>query len=96
MKKPIFLVVSEGKQACPFWIFGTLPDDQIYGDIKDVIADIRQLDSGEKTLTSRAGKSSAKSSGNLMVRDFCKISTYQIRAHQTYLFDWLVFRPAAN
>jgi nucleoside 2-deoxyribosyltransferase len=50
MKKPIYLVVSEGKKACPFWIFGTLPADQIYGDIREVIADIRHIDSGEKKL----------------------------------------------
>ena len=50
MKKPIFLVVSEGRRACPFWIFGTLPDDQIYDNTEDVIADIRKLDSGEKKI----------------------------------------------
>jgi nucleoside 2-deoxyribosyltransferase len=50
MKKPIYLVVSEGKQACPFWIFGTLPADQIHGNIQEVIADIRQIDSGEKKI----------------------------------------------
>jgi hypothetical protein len=50
MKKPIYLVVSEGKQACPFWIFGTLPADQIHGNIQEVIADILQIDSGEKRI----------------------------------------------
>jgi nucleoside 2-deoxyribosyltransferase len=50
MKKPIYLVVSEGKQACPFWIFGTLPEHQIYGNVADVIAEIRQIDSGEKMI----------------------------------------------
>ena len=46
MKKPIFLVVAEGQRACPFWIFGTLPSDQIYGKIEDVIAEIKEIDSG--------------------------------------------------
>jgi nucleoside 2-deoxyribosyltransferase len=50
MKKPIFLVVSEGRRACPFWIFGTLPDDQIYDNMEDVVADIKKLDSGEKSI----------------------------------------------
>jgi len=50
MKKPIFLVVAEGKRACPFWIFGTLPHDQIYESVEEVIADIRKLDSGEKQI----------------------------------------------
>jgi nucleoside 2-deoxyribosyltransferase len=50
MKKPIFLVVAEGRKACPFWIFGTLPDDQIYDNMDDVIADIKKLDSGHKPL----------------------------------------------
>jgi nucleoside 2-deoxyribosyltransferase len=50
MKKPIYLVVSEGRRACPFWIFGTLPDDQIYDNMEDVVADIKKLDSGEKTI----------------------------------------------
>jgi nucleoside 2-deoxyribosyltransferase len=50
MKKPIFLVVEEGRRACPFWIFGTLPDDQIYDNLEDVVAAIKKLDSGEKTI----------------------------------------------
>src|SRR5580658_8189767 len=50
MKKPIFLVVAEGRRACPFWIFGTLPDDQIYDNMEDVVADIKKLDSGEKAI----------------------------------------------
>ena len=50
MKKPIFLVVEEGRRACPFWIFGTLPDDQIYDNMEDVVGVIKKLDSGEKTM----------------------------------------------
>lgn len=50
MKKPIFLVVAEGKRACPFWIFGTLPHEQIYESVEEVIADIKKLDSGEKQI----------------------------------------------
>ena len=50
MKKPIFLMVAEGKDFCPFWIFGTLPSDQIYGRIEDVIAEIQRIDSGEKKI----------------------------------------------
>jgi nucleoside 2-deoxyribosyltransferase len=47
MKKPIFLVVAEGKRACPFWIFGTLPSDHVYGAIQEAISAIRRIDSGE-------------------------------------------------
>jgi len=47
MKKPIFLVVAEGRHACPFWIFGTLKSDQIYGNIEEVIAEIKRIDTGE-------------------------------------------------
>ena len=50
MKKPIFLVVAEGRKACPLWIFGTLRTDQIYDSIEDVIAEIRKLDSGDKKI----------------------------------------------
>jgi nucleoside 2-deoxyribosyltransferase len=50
MKKPIFLVVSEGRRWCPFWIFGTLPTDEIYGKVEEVIAEIKRLDSGEKKM----------------------------------------------
>lgn len=50
MKKPIFLIVAEGRKTCPFWIFGTLPEDQIYDSLDDVIADLKKLDSGEKPL----------------------------------------------
>jgi nucleoside 2-deoxyribosyltransferase len=50
MKKPIFLVVAEGKRACPFWIFGTLPSSQVYGKIEDVIKEIKALDAGETAI----------------------------------------------
>ncbi|HEY3863370.1 MAG TPA: nucleoside 2-deoxyribosyltransferase [Verrucomicrobiae bacterium] len=50
MKKPIYLVVAEGRRACPFWIFGTLPSDQIFGNIGEVIAEIKKIDSGEKEI----------------------------------------------
>ncbi len=50
MKKPIFLVIAEGRRGCPFWIFGTLPENQIYDSIEDVIKDIKALDSGKKKL----------------------------------------------
>jgi nucleoside 2-deoxyribosyltransferase len=50
MKKPIFLVVAEGRRACPFWIFGTLPHEQIYDSVEDVVTDIKKLDSGEKPI----------------------------------------------
>ena len=47
MKKPIFLVVAEGRHACPFWIFGTLRTHQIFNSIDEVIEEIRKIDSGE-------------------------------------------------
>ncbi|MGD0811971.1 MAG: nucleoside 2-deoxyribosyltransferase [Verrucomicrobiota bacterium] len=50
MKKPIFLVVAEGRRACPFWIFGTLPEDQIYDSLEEAVAAIKKLDSGEKAM----------------------------------------------
>jgi nucleoside 2-deoxyribosyltransferase len=50
MKKPIFLVVAEGRRACPFWIFGTLPEDQIYDNLEEAVAAIKKLDSGEKAM----------------------------------------------
>lgn len=50
MKKPIFLVVAEGRKSCPFWIFGTLPNDEIYDSIDEVIAELKKLDSGEKKI----------------------------------------------
>lgn len=50
MKKPIFLVVSEGRRSCPFWIFGTLPEDEIYDSIEEVIIDLKKLDLGEKKM----------------------------------------------
>jgi nucleoside 2-deoxyribosyltransferase len=50
MKKPIFLVVTEGRRACPFWIFGTLKHEQIYETIEDVIAELNQISSGAKKI----------------------------------------------
>jgi nucleoside 2-deoxyribosyltransferase len=50
MKKPIFLVVQEGRKACPFWIFGTLPEDEIYDSIDDVISHLKKIDSGEEEM----------------------------------------------
>lgn len=50
MKKPIFLIIAEGRKVCPFWIFGTLPEDQLYDNLEDVVADLKKLDSGAKPM----------------------------------------------
>jgi nucleoside 2-deoxyribosyltransferase len=50
MKKPIYLVVTEGKRGCPFWIFGTLKHDQIFETIDDVITELKKIDSAEKQI----------------------------------------------
>ena len=47
----VLVTLPTGEVISPnFWIFGTLKCDQIYGNIEEVIAEIKQIDAGEKKL----------------------------------------------
>lgn len=52
LKKPIFLVVREGKKRCPLWIFGTIPHKYIYDSLNDALEVIEAVDDGKKQIDS--------------------------------------------
>lgn len=52
IKKPIFLVVKEGKRCCPLWIFGTIPHKYIYDSLDEALNVIEDIDDGRKEIDS--------------------------------------------
>lgn len=56
MKKPIFLAVEGGKQACPYWIFGMFPHKYIYDSVDEIIDMLRRINSGRKKLDNERWK----------------------------------------
>lgn len=56
MKKPIFLAVKGGKEACPDWIFGMFPHKYIYNSIDEIIEVLKEINSGRKVLDNERWK----------------------------------------
>ena len=56
MKKPIFLSIEGGKQACPYWIYGMFPHKYIYNSPDEIIEMLRKIDRGEKKLDNERWK----------------------------------------
>ncbi len=52
MKKPIFLCIEGGKDACPLWMYGVLPHKYIYSSIDEALNVIYKIDKGEKEMDS--------------------------------------------
>jgi len=52
MKKPIFLCIEGGKDACPLWMYGVLPHKYIYSSIDDALTVIHDINLGNKVLDS--------------------------------------------
>jgi hypothetical protein len=52
IKRPIFLIIEGGKQACPLWIYGTIPHKYIYNNLDEVVNILTKIDSGEKEIDS--------------------------------------------
>jgi nucleoside 2-deoxyribosyltransferase len=52
MKKAIFLSIENGKQNCPFWIFGMIPHKYIYNSIDEILKVLKRIDSGKKKIDS--------------------------------------------
>ena len=56
MKKPLFLSIEGGKQACPSWIFGMLPHKYIYDSPQDILKMLSRINSGSKKLDNERWK----------------------------------------
>lgn len=47
LKKPVFVIVEQGKSRAPLWLYGTIPHRYIYNSIDEVIEQIKKINSGE-------------------------------------------------
>lgn len=52
-KKPYFIIVPEGKQKTPAWLFGICDHNNIYNSVEDVVDRLIKLNSGEIPLSDR-------------------------------------------
>ena len=52
MKKPVFISMEGGKTKTPLWMMGMMPHKYIYDSIEEVVAMIKEIDSGEKFIDS--------------------------------------------
>lgn len=43
MKKPVLVRITQGKESCPDWLFGTLPFEMIFSTWKEVHAYLRHI-----------------------------------------------------
>ncbi len=53
LKRPSYVVVRQGKEKCPLWIFGMIPHKYIFSSLKEFTQEIYDLDSGKKELDNR-------------------------------------------
>jgi len=53
MKKPILIVVKQGKYECPDWLFGSIPDNMIFSSFEEMMNYLKKIDSGEESYKSR-------------------------------------------
>lgn len=53
LKRPSYVVVKQGKNKCPLWIFGMIPHKYIFSSLEEFVQEIRDLDSGKKELDNR-------------------------------------------
>ena len=51
-KKPIFLSVEGGKQKCPLWLLGTIPEKYIYNNIDEVLIVLDMINNNEISIDS--------------------------------------------
>jgi nucleoside 2-deoxyribosyltransferase len=47
LKKPVFVIVEQGKSKAPLWLFGTIPHKYIYNSVNEVIDQLKKINSGE-------------------------------------------------
>lgn len=52
IKRPVFIIIKQGKKQCPIWLFGCLPHKYIYSSEDEVIDVLKKIDGGNKTLDS--------------------------------------------
>jgi len=53
MKRPSYVVVKQGKTACPLWLFGMIPHNYIKNSLEEVIEEIKGIDNGEIEMDDR-------------------------------------------
>ena len=46
-KKPILLVVKQGKSKCPLWFFGMIPHTHVFSNFDELTAYLSDVDSGK-------------------------------------------------
>lgn len=56
LKKPIFLVLAQGKKSCPLWLFGTIPHEYIYDELDSVVNIVNKIHAGKEKLSSSRWK----------------------------------------
>ena len=52
-KKPYFIIVNEGKEKAPAWLFGILDHNKIFNSVDEVIEELKDLNEGKKELDDR-------------------------------------------
>jgi len=51
-KKPIFLSVEGGKEKCPLWLLGTIPEKYIYNNIDEILIVLDMINNEEISIDS--------------------------------------------
>ena len=52
MKKPTFISVEGGRNACPLWVLGMFPTKYIYNNTQEILDMIQKIDAEEKVIDS--------------------------------------------
>ena len=56
MKKPVFFIYKQGKEAIPTWMYGVLPHKYFYSSIDDALQTLRDINDGKLTIDSERWK----------------------------------------
>ncbi len=48
LKKPIFVVVKQGKKSCPLWIFGMIDHNYIFDTFDEVVDKLKRINNEEE------------------------------------------------
>jgi hypothetical protein len=53
LNRPVFVCVEGGKRKAPLWLYSLVPHKYIYDSLDDIIAVLKEIDSGEKEIDSK-------------------------------------------
>lgn len=53
LKRPTYIVVHQGKEKAPDWIFGMVPHQYILSSLDEFVSEIKQIDAGTKKMDNR-------------------------------------------